>query len=119
MPAAWPATLPQNPYAVDGAQYRRPFNAVRTEMDAGPAKHRRRYTAVPSRLSCTLHLSKAQWATLETFYSTTLATVLPFTWVDFRTGAAANYRFVDAPAETYLGGDGDFWTVELQLERLP
>lgn len=117
--ADWPVTLPQNPYAVDGARYQRPFNAVRSEMDAGPAKQRRRYTAVPSAITFTLHLSKAQWAILETFYSVTLKTVEAFNWIDFRTGNAASYRFVAAPAETYLGGDGDYWSVDIQLERLP
>ena len=115
---SWPGTLPQDPFAEDGAVYKPAANAVRTQMDAGAPKMRRRYTAVYEDLSFTLVLSKADLATLMTFITQTLQDVLPFDWIDFRTGAAAVYRFKQRPHVTYYAGNGDYWTVAIDLELL-
>jgi len=115
--ATWPAGLPQTPLA-DGFGEAAVSSVVRTEMDVGPAKMRRRYTAEVRVYGMGLLLTTAQVATLETFYRTTLAQVDPFDWVDFRTGAACAYRFRTAPSYTEAGAP-DYWRTTLDLEKLP
>jgi hypothetical protein len=118
----WPPTLPQNPYQ-DGPSIQPAPNALRTTMDVGPPKQRRRYTAVFTPVSFNLLLSEADIATLDTFVITTLQDVLQFDWIDFKTGglggtpSAATYRFVARP--TYVWFAADVWQASIQLEKLP
>ncbi|MEN6538924.1 MAG: hypothetical protein ABFC67_04865 [Mizugakiibacter sp.] len=114
----WPATLPP-PIADNSTAYSGVSNVLRTEMDAGVAKVRRRFTAVATPFACTLRLTQAQYQTLITFYATTLQDALPFDWTDFRTGVTATYRFVQRPAGQYIQGSVNRWQVTLQLELLP
>lgn len=114
----WPATLPA-PQADNSAAYAGMEEAIRTEMDAGVAKMRPRWTGTAEPFSCTLKMSQAQVATLQTFYGTTLKRTLPFDWIDFRTGDTATYRFIRKPAASYIKGLVDRWLVTLQLEVLP
>lgn len=115
--ATWPTGLPQRPLA-DGFTESPQSNVVRSDMDVGPAKMRRRYTATVRTYSMELLLSTSQVATLETFYRTTLAEVDPFDWTDHRTGSAASYRFRSPPAYTEAGAP-DYWRTTLDLEVLP
>lgn len=115
--AAWPASLPQKPLA-DGFAESAVSSVVRTEMDAGPAKMRRRYTVDVRVYSMDLLLTTAQVSTLETFYRSTLGQVDPFDWIDHRTGAAVSYRFRSPPAYLEAGAPG-YWRTTLDLEVLP
>lgn len=115
--ASWPAGLPQTPLA-DGFGESAVSSVVRTDMDVGPAKMRRRYTAEVRVYSMGLLLTTAQVATLEAFYRSTLAEVDPFDWVDHRTGSAASYRFRSPPAYSEAGAPG-YWQTTLDLEVLP
>lgn len=99
---AWPATLPQK-MLVDGYSGALSSNVLRTDMEAGPKKMRRLTTANVEPVKGMVKLTQAQWITLRTFFYTTLAEVLPFTWVHPTTGAAVNYRFVSPPAESDPG----------------
>lgn len=115
--ATWPAGLPQRPLA-DGFTESPVSAVIRTEMDVGPAKMRRRYTAEVRVYNMGLLLTTAQVATLQTFYESTLAGVDPFDWVDHRTGAAASYRF-RSPPSYFEAGAPDYWRTTLDLEVLP
>lgn len=115
--AAWPAGLPQKPLA-DGFTESPVPNVVRSDMDVGPAKMRRRYTAAVRVYNMELLLTTSQVATLEAFYRTTLAEVDPFDWTDHRTGAAASYRFRSPPSYSEAGAPG-YWRTTLDLEVLP
>ena len=86
-------------------------------MDSGPAKERRRYTAVAEPVTVQLKLSSADLQTLLTFKSATLQEVNVFDWIDFISGAAATYRFIGPIGKKYFGGD--YWTVTLPLEKQP
>lgn len=113
----WPGTLPPR-LLVSNYQEQPPDIVLRTEMDVGPPKLRRRTTAgirpVIGRIFCT----KAQVATLDTFYVTTCASgSLSFDWTHPRTGAAATYLFRKPPSWKPEHGDG--WWVDLQLDMLP
>lgn len=114
----WPSTLPP-PLADSTASYQAVSNVVRSNTEAGVAKVRRRFTAVATPFNCTLKLTQAQYDTLITFYEVTLADALPFDWTDFRTGAAATYRFIQRPQGSYQKGSLNRWLVALQLEKLP
>jgi len=114
---AWPASLPQSPL-IAGFEEDVPETALRTEMDAGPAKLRRRFTASVRPIKYPLILTETQVATLDTFYVTTMqAGTLPFTHTHPRTGAAINARFTKAPK--YQPFKDDLWTTILEWEILP
>ena len=114
--AIWPSGLPQRPLAEGFTESAVP-SVVRTDMDVGPAKMRRRYTAEVRVYSMGLLLTTAQVATLETFYVTTLGCVEPFDWIDHRTNAAASYRFRSPPSYSEAGPG--YWRATLDLEVLP
>ena len=68
----WPAApFPQVPL-VEGYDEAAPSTTVRTKMDAGPPKVRRRYTAGVRNFGIMLDLTLAQVETLDAFYVTTL-----------------------------------------------
>ena len=112
----WPLTVaPQQ----SGYNETPPNTTLATEMNAGPQKVRLRYTAAPRRFSLTYHLTKAEVATLDTFYNTTtLGGTLEFNWTNPRTAGSVEARFVPGKPPTYsaIEIDGD---VSVQLEILP
>lgn len=115
--AAWPLSLPQLAHA-DDFEEAADSVLIRTDMDAGPAKVRPRYTVEITRYRFSLLLTKAQVATLETFFKTTIGYGSEaFDWIDPRTGAAASLRFTNRPAYSNVGGA--VWRTALELERMP
>ena len=63
---AWPETLPLPTVEGYGIQ---PGDAIlRTEMEAGPARQRRRFTQVPSRVSVRWIMRRDQFALFEAWY---------------------------------------------------
>lgn len=116
--AVWPASLPQNPLLA-GFTESPPNLTIRTPMEAGPPKLRRRATAGVRPLPLQVALTKAQVATLDAFYLTTLAGgSLPFDWTHPRTAAAATFAFTAPPSYTPLGSDLNY-SVQLPLEVRP
>lgn len=115
---AWPSTLPQL-VLTDGYQEQFADVVLRTEMDAGPAKQRRRLTAGVRPIRCVLLCTTAQVATLQSFYNFDLAGgALSFDWVTPRTEAAAVLRFT-APPEIVPEPGAQYWRIGLALETLP
>jgi hypothetical protein len=115
----WPLTLPQKPktnYSESSGVL-----LLRTPMDAGPAKIRRRGTR-PDTMQVSYDLSTTQVATLETFLKDTLQGTARFGFVHPRTNQTVEVRVVPQ-------GDGalystsyimpELWSVSLQLEVLP
>lgn len=118
MPEAWPGTLPQEPL-YEGYREAVPNGILRTQMDAGPPKQRRRYTAAPRRFTMTLCLTKAQVAVLDSFVLNNLnGGVDAFTWTHPRTGAGATYRFA-GETPVYQAFADDLWVTSLSVEILP
>ncbi len=114
----WPWSLPQRPLA-QGFNERAPDTAIRTQMEAGPPKVRRRFTAGIRTMDMQLRVDADQVATLDTFYDATLAGgTLRFDWLHPRTGGALTYRFVEPPSYTPVAR-GRVWTATLKLESLP
>ena len=115
---AWPSDLPPRPL-VEGFAETAPTLTVRSPMDVGPAKVRRRVTAGVTQLKCSFRLSTTQRASLLTFWQTTLAGgAFSYTWAHPISGAAITCRIVDPPAFTPAAG-GVSWVAALNIEVLP
>ena len=115
----WPGSLPVP--LLSGVSYASQPNIIRTQMDAGVAKTRRRFTAVPEDVLFALLLTRAQVQTLQDFVAITLKDVLPFDWIEFRKSeaddvTAVTYRFKSRPKFTPLGGG--YWRADIELELL-
>lgn len=114
---SWPVTLPTAPLN-DGFRETIPVTAVRTEMDAGPAKIRRRTTAGVRRLALSYLLTASQVDTLESFVSGDIAGgALSFTFPHPRTDSLLNCRFARLPEHATL--NGGFFKTSFELEVLP
>lgn len=116
----WPSSLPCPEES--GASYVPADNTIRTQMDAGVPKVRRRFTAQLCDVTLTLSCTQAQVQTLEDFHDITLHGVLPFQWVDHRKPDGpenvAVYRFKSRPSYTPTPGQVGMWDASLQLEML-
>ncbi len=66
MPISWPTTLPLP--SIEGYGLHPGEAILRTEMEAGPARQRRRYTQVPSRISVRWTFRRDQFALFEAWY---------------------------------------------------
>jgi hypothetical protein len=111
----WPAELPAT-LLLEGLSAKQDSNVIRTAMDAGPKKTRRRYTAGTKTFTGTLLLTPAQRSVLEQFYHAALADgVLRFNFTNPQTLAVQEFRFTDDYTETAIDG---LYTISLSLERL-
>lgn len=119
---AWPTTLPQEAFV--GLTEQRQDARLRTQMDKGPPKMRRRFTAAVRRVTVPLVLSGAEKQAFDTFYITTLQEgSLPFDWRDPVTDATISFRFAESPPQwsVMAGGvpNSRLWSGTLDLEILP
>ncbi len=117
MPDVWPPSLPTRLHT-NGFTETPPAVVIRTEMEVGPAKVRRRTTAGVRRIRGMMWLTAAQRQTLDDFFVDTLAHgALAFEWQHPITGAAADFRFVAPPQYGHLGGGT--YVAQFDLEILP
>jgi len=114
--AEWPDTFPGP--ALNTLQEAPPDNAIRSKMDKGPAKVRRRTTANVRPISFTLKLTPEQTQELDEFYDiTTHSGVDVFDYIHPRTGAACEARFVERP--TYGEMEAVIYNCSISLEIMP
>ena len=117
---AWSAqALPQVPQK--GFTESIAVNVIRSAMDAGPAKMRRRSKGVNT-MDLSFMLTTAQTTTLENFINNTLLGTKRFSFPHPRTGTTVEVRIVPS-------GDGEFfklqylapgyWNTSLKFEILP
>jgi hypothetical protein len=118
MSLAWPAALP--PLAeLDGYTETPPDLALRSSVEAGPAKTRPRWSAGATRVSGRLLLDAAQAEALAQFYrAATLTGALVFEAPHPRTGLVARLRFTRAPELAHLAEGGGLWRAQIELEAL-
>jgi hypothetical protein len=112
----WPLTLPQ---LVDQQGYTEspPNIVIKSSVDAGPAKIRRRFTSGPRPINCGMILSAAEIEILDDFYINDIASgSLAFNWVHPRTQAAASFRFTKPPSYSPFGAQ---YQVAMELEIMP
>ncbi|TAL39632.1 MAG: hypothetical protein EPN97_02085 [Alphaproteobacteria bacterium] len=114
---AWPLTLPASPL-VDGFRETPPDTVLRSAMDQGPAKLRRRTTAGTGALSMTYLLTRVQVDTLMDFFNDTLAGgALSFDFTHPVGGAALSCRFRQMPA--YAPVNSEYFRAAIELEVMP
>ena len=117
--ADWPSTLPQR-MTVDGYGSSMPNLTVKTALEGGPAKIRRRTTCGVRPIKGTIIFTHDELADFKTFFEDTiLGGSLRFNWIDpeiVDEDISVEMRFTDIPSWTPFGND---WKVSLGLEILP
>ena len=115
---SWPATLPRR-FEQRGYQQALPDTVLRTSVESGPDKRRRRFTAAPRPLSGSMFLTSAQIGELETFHEGSIGGgALAFDFPDpFDSTVTLSVAFLDPPSWSNVGGD--LYSVRLNLEVLP
>lgn len=105
MAVAWPSTL-QDKVNESGFNYEYPDTTIRSSMDVGMDKARRRYTKGIAMVTVTIWVDRTQYATFDTFYGTSLnGGVLTFNFTNPITLATREYRFKGGPKVRHVGGD--------------
>lgn len=113
----WPETLPQSPLN-DGYSETMGNSVLRSDMDTGVAKTRRRTSASVRTMSARYILTADQAAALTVFFDVTVAGgSLPFTFPHPRTLADENARFTQPPLLRALAGG--YVMAEIAMELLP
>lgn len=121
--ATWPLALPQK-FPLETRRVVVQSNVVRTAMDVGPAKVRRRaltdvigYDLNPDRFV----LRRDQLEALDYFYDTVLGNgTLPFDWLDpWRNAGTLTFRFRERPtAIAITAGNHYLSRVTVRLEQV-
>lgn len=119
--STWPSTLPPLRLPV---QQTSQDQTLRTSMDAGPQKVRRRFTAGSRYYTIPLRVDGVQKATLETFFDDTLeGGALSFDMEDPVSGTTKEFRFMSPFSARMVRGSDDpdkrLYDIQLNLERLP
>jgi len=115
--ATWPASLPQRPSFFDESFA---DTSIRTSMDVGPVKTRKR-TSVGSKPGQVTFsgMTSTQVDILETFYKETLGSgTLPYDWLHPRTGLNKSWLFTGPPKIKRMGRTLKYYA-DFGLEELP
>jgi hypothetical protein len=111
----WPELLPST-LLINGLSKQPQTSVIRTSMDAGPKKARRRYTARSVKFSGRQVFDSAELAVFEQFFHTVLADgVLRFNFTDPTTLELAEFRFTADYVTNAVEGK---FEVAMELERL-
>lgn len=114
--AAWPGTLPDF-FQIRGFTETGADNIIRSSVDVGPEKVRRRTVTNVRRHVGNMWLTDSQYTELKTFFEVTHEYgALSFTMDDAH-GTNQTFRFVSPPKYTTVGPNN--WQVRLDLEELP
>lgn len=112
----WPATLPAP--ALNSVRESPPKNKLRSPMDKGPPKERRRTTANVRPISFLLKCTLAQTQILDDFFTgDTASGVNEFDFTHPRTGATVSAKFASEPE--YSEVEGVLYECTIQLEIQP
>lgn len=119
--STWPSTLPPLRLPVQQSSQ---DQTLRTSMDAGPQKVRRRFTASSRYYTIPLRLTGADRQTLDTFFNDTLkGGSLEFDMIDPTTDQTEQFRFMGPISARMVRGSDDpdkrLYDIQLNLERLP
>jgi hypothetical protein len=120
----WPGSLPQYPERNFSENIG--VNILRTPMDMGPAKMRRR-SSRPQILNVQYTLTKTQLEALETFLLDVLQGIFRFNFPHPRLSSGTTYVYREVRVVPQQGGDlvtlqylaPDYYRANLQLEVLP
>ena len=114
----WPSSLPQKPEQ-QGFLESPPDLTLATDMDVGPAKLRRRFTAGVRVFDFNVLLDNTQVDTLDSFYLTDVAGgALSFDLPDPRASSGTiSVRFIGPPQYSNVGGP--LYRATMKFEKLP
>lgn len=113
---AWPSNIPDD-FERDGYQETLANSMLTTNMDAGPPKRRRRFSADVKKMQGNIVMTDAEVALLETFYYTTIKQVNPFTFTHPRTGVTISVVFTEPPSLVSFAPN--YWRVGIKFEVQP
>ena len=100
--AEWPSDLPDR-WLRSGLSESLADNTIRSQVDRGPAKVRRRTIAGVRTVSGSMHMTHAQWDTLVNFYNDTVKGTIEFAMPDpFDEEDTVQVRFTAAPRKSYF-----------------
>ena len=112
----WPNTLRNTLEVASFAQTAKP-NTIRTNIEAGVDKVRRRYTTPILQVNGSMIVTHDQYVRMEYFYNTELqGGVNRFIFKDPATDILYEYRMISPPKYTSIGGP--YYRVSLEMERL-
>ena len=114
----WPASLQQR---MNASGFQRSYRdiTIRTNMDAGPAKVRRRYTNAPIDISGNIWVNRDEYATLDRFFKNDLRNgVSKFYFIDPITGLREKCRFFPATYQV-RAINSVLFEVKMALEVVP
>lgn len=111
----WPAELPQV-LILNNLSAEKQNNVIRTQMGAGPAKIRRRYTVSTKNFNGQIIINENQRRILEEWFDETLAGgALRFAMKDPQTLNYSQFRFREHYKEDSING---LWKITLSLEKM-
>lgn len=111
----WPTSIPQL-LRLDGQKAQRKNNVIRTQMDAGPSKARKRYTVSEKLFEGTIIVTEEERQILENWYRDTLGDgTLRFAMKDPQSLQLSEFRFTEDYTEVSLEG---LWKITMKLEKL-
>ena len=114
--STWPSTLPGIRLPVEAEHQ---DGILRTAMDAGPQKARRRFNATSAFYTVPMRMTGTQLGTLNSFYDNNLM----FTFENPETGDNETFRWASPLSYRAVVGNetpgNRIWDVTLNLERLP
>lgn len=114
--ASWPLTLPQY-IDQDGYQEKLPKLFIRTAMEAGIPKRRRRFSSSVRPIQGQMLLTFAEMQIFEDFYMNDLAGgSQTFDWVHPRTQAPCVMGFTSEPS---VSAQGAAFILSMELEVMP
>lgn len=114
----WPETLPPV-LRLEWLSDTLPQSVIRTQMETGPHKQRRRFTAAVEPLTGTLLLSADQTVIFDAFYRDALQMgALSFNWIHPRTLQSVEMRIIGNNPPKYSPAGGQY-VLSLNLEVLP
>lgn len=113
--ASWPTELQQEPN-VEGFSQRMKPNTIRSNMEYGPDKIRRRTKQDWYDVTITIWCDMAQMAVFDQFYRDNMT--LTWDWLNFNVEpfTAATYRFVGVPNVSPMGPLYRVVTMTLEME---
>ncbi len=115
--ATWPGSLP--------GPMKEPFNealddtVIRTSMDTGPTKRRRRYTARKDMLNLVYRLDLTQLAIFRTFYGTTINDGLTEYDMEHPVTEATITVAIMSPVKFVNVGASDIYEIAFSVEIQP
>ena len=111
--AVYPASLPQYPL-VRGFTDERQTGSIRSNMDTGAPKTRKRFTAVVRKLTWPTILTGTQRATFDTFFITTINEgASSFTINDSASTVTISVKFINPPSWNIITAYGPAFSVSI------